>query len=456
MVSTREPGPWGPTVEGGRRFRALRVLAATLSLVLVAGGVAAYTSAQLLIDQAETNLTRVPVPELEAAETQADARHFLLVGSDARDDVDTEDREGLALGQFEGQRSDVIIYVAISEDRESISLVSLPRDLLVRDGQDQRKLAETFASGPDGLIRAIRENYDLPVNHYAAVSFGGFIEVVRTLGSVEICLDEPLVDWRAGADFDAGCQQMDATDALAYVRSRQGDRADFERIDRQHNFLRAVLSELTDTRMLANPRRLSQLVEDVSSNVTTDDALGIGQMVRLADEARGVVADGLPMTTVPAYPRRIDGIDFMIPYAPGAEALFQTLREGEPVESRGTRDERDETTVVIQTGGRETGPGIVRSTLAFAGFGARVTGTGSDQTRAQGDTRVFELPGNAQAARWVAATLGVDPEPLPSGVTPPQDATVLVSVGRDATEGLSDADADQPPDDADAGDNDQR
>ena len=438
MVSSGEPGPWGPTVHGGRRFRALRVLAATLSLALVAGGVAAYTSAQLLIDRAETNLTRVPVPELEAAETRAEARHFLLVGSDARDELDDGDRDGLSLGQFEGQRSDVIIYVAISEDRESISLVSLPRDLRVRDGERHRKLSETFAQGPDGLIRALRTNYDLPVNHYAAVSFGGFIEVVRTLGDVEICLDEPLVDWRAGADFEAGCQDMDATEALAYVRSRQGDRADFERIDRQHTFLRAVLGELTDTRVLANPRRLSQLVEDVSTNVTTDEDLGIGQMVRLADEARGVVADGLPMTTVPAYPRRIDGIDFMIPYGPGAEALFQTLRDGEPVESRGSRDERDETVVVVQSGGRGDAAAIVRSTLAFAGFPARVTGSGEDPTDADTRTRVFALSGADEQARWVAATLGVEPEPLPAGVTPPADATVLVSVGRDATDAVFD------------------
>ena len=429
-----EPGPWGPTIKAGRRFRLLRAVTAALSVAVVVGGVAAYTSAQLLIEQAETSLTRVPVPELEETEAATDARHFLVVGSDARDELDDDDLDGLSLGEFEGQRSDVIIYVAISEDRESISLVSLPRDLLVMDNGRPAKLTDTFAGGPDELIRVVRENFGLPVNHYAAISLGGFIEVVGTLGEVEICLDEPLVDWRAGADFEAGCQDMDATESLAYVRSRQGERADFERIDRQHDFMRAVLSELTDTRILANPRQLSRLVEDVAGNVTTDDNLGIGQMVGLADEARGVVADGLPMTTVPAYPRRIDGIDYMVPYRPGAEAMFQALIDGEPLASRGTRDERDETSVVLYSGGHPQSIGIVRSTLQFAGFGPRPSGTGPEELRAGSRTVVYEVPGEEERAAWVAATLGAPIESLPAGVEAPEGASVVVSVGADASD----------------------
>lgn len=446
MDSTGEPGPWGPTVEGGRRFRVLRVAAAALTLVLLTGGVAAYTSAQLLLDRAETNLTRVPVPELDEVETPSEARHFLVVGSDARDDLEDEDRAGLSLGDFEGQRSDVMIYVSISADRESISLVSLPRDLLVTDGTRLRKLTDTFAGGPDELIRVIRENFGLPVNHYGAISLGGFIEVVRTLGTVEICLDEPLYDWRAGADFEAGCHDMDATDTLAYVRSRQGERADFERIDRQQIFLRSVISELTEARVLANPRRLSQLVEDVASNVTTDEGLAMGQMVRLANEGRGVVDAGMPMTTVPAFPRTIDGVDYMIPYRPGAEALFDKLREGEPVEPRGSRDERAATSVSVYTDAGPVAGSIVRSTLQFAGFESGTVGPAPSGATAGSTTRVFEVGGEEERARWVADTLGVDPEPLPDELTPPEGVDVLVSVGQDALEGVPSGEPATEPD----------
>ena len=53
------------------------------------------------------------------------------MGSDSREGLTAEQRANLTLGEFEGQRSDTVIYVSISEDRETVSLVSLPRDLLV-------------------------------------------------------------------------------------------------------------------------------------------------------------------------------------------------------------------------------------------------------------------------------------------------------------------------------------
>ncbi len=399
--------------------------------VLVAGA-ALFTTAQLLVQQAEQSLTRVPVPELESPAAESDARHFLLVGSDARDGVDDAVRGEIPLGEFDGQRSDVIIYVAISQDRSEVSLVSLPRDLLVVDDGRHDKLTNTFAGGPDELIRVIRENFGLPVNHYAAISLGGFIEVVRTLGSVEICLDEPLEDWRAGASFTAGCHDMDATDSLSYVRSRVGTRADFDRIDRQQNFIRAVLGELTQTRVLANPRQVFRLVEDVASNLTTDDALGMGQMLGLAEEMRTVVADGLPMTTVPAYPRRIDGVDYMVPYAPGASALFSDLVAGRPVAERGTPDERSETLVMVHADGRWAAADTVRSTLAWAGFRTDGVGRGPGATEAGAVTTVYAADGERDRATWIADTLGAPLEDLPDDVTLPDGAAAIVSVGDDA------------------------
>lgn len=427
------PGPWGPTVTGGRARRWLWRTLTTAGMVLLVGVAAVGTTGALLVQQAETNLTRVPVPELEEPVTRSTARYFLVVGSDSRDELGEEDRAELSLGSFEGQRSDTVIYVAISEDREHVSLVSLPRDLLVVDDGRYRKLTDTFAGGPDNLVRVIRDNLGLPVHHYAQISLGGFVEVVRTLGGVTICLDEPLVDRKSGADFEAGCHDMDAREALSYVRSRQGLRADFERIDRQQVFLQAVLEELIDRRLLTDARRLFRLVEDLASNVATDDNLGVTTMIGLADEMRTVVQQGVPMTTVPAYPRRIDGIDYMVAYRPGTEALVDDLRSGRPLATRGSREQRDETIVALYNGGRPAGAEIVRATLAFAGFQAGGAGRGPEHLDAGPRTTVYSLPGHEDAAGWVAATLGAPVRPLPDDVTPPSDATVVVAVGEDAS-----------------------
>lgn len=427
-----QPGPWGPVMSAGRPLRLLSRIVGTVLLVGAAGGLALTTTAQLLVEQAERNLTRVAVPELEEPPVASSARHFLVTGSDARDGLDAETRSELALGDFDGQRSDVIIYVAISEDREAISLVSMPRDLLVVDQGRNTKLTDTFAGGPDQLVRVVRENFGLPVNHYASISLGGFIEVVRTLGTVEICLDEPLRDRRAGADFDAGCHDMDATEALSFVRSRQGPYADFERIGRQQTFMTAVLRELTDARVLVNPPRLFQLTEDVALNLTTDDGLQTRTMLGLADEMRQVVGGGIPMATVPAYPRRIDGIEYMIAYEPGAQAMFDDLRAGRALAEPGSRDQRNETIVALYSGGRGPATEVVRSTLAFGGFQAGFAGVGDESIAAGDTTTIYRLDGFEREAGWVAATLGAPVRELPAGITPPEGSQVVVSVGDDA------------------------
>jgi LCP family protein required for cell wall assembly len=433
MLVGGDPEPWGPELQGGRRHRVLRRvlgLAGMLGLVAV---VSLASTGLLLYRQADASLTRVSLEQLDGTTEPTEARHFLVVGSDSRGDLDDGQRGAMALGDFEGQRSDTIIYVAISADREDVSLVSLPRDLLVQDAGRQRKLTDVFAGGADDLIRVIQENFGLPVNHYAKVSLGGFIEVVRTLGGVDICLDEPLDDWRAGADFEAGCHRMSAEEALAYVRSRQGPRADFERIDRQQQFLRATLEELVDGRVLTDVPRLFNLVEDVASNVTTDEGLAVGHMRGLADEMRQVIRDGVPMTTVPGYDRRIDGVSYVVAYGPGARAMFEDLREGRPAADRGTRDEREETVVAVWSGGRATETEIVTSTLLYGGYEAGGAGSGPASLGDRETTTVYRVEGESQRAEWVAAALGAPIRPLPTSVSAPEGADVVVAVGSDAS-----------------------
>lgn len=433
MLVGGEPGPWGPTVTGGRRWRLLRRALNVVGVLALVLFVSVATTGFLLVRQAESALSRVSVGQLDVASEPSAARHFLVVGSDARDELDAETRAGVPLGQFEGQRSDTIIYVAISADRSEISFVSFPRDLLVMDDGRRWKLTETYAGGPDRLVRVLRENFGLPVNHYVQISIGGFLDVVRTLGGVHLCLDEPLRDRKSGADFDAGCHDMNAEEALAYVRSRQGARADFERIERQQRFLRAVLSELTEAGVLTNVPRLFDLVDDVAGSVVTDDRLRVTQMRGLAGELREVVRDGMPMTTLPGYTRIINGRDFVIAYGPGARAIVEKIRAGEPLPDRGTPEERSDTRVALWSGGRAEAAQIVNDTLLYAGFAAGGAGSGPSDLQAGETTTIYRLPGKEAKARWVAATLGAPVRPLPSGVSVPDNADVIVAVGDDAT-----------------------
>jgi anionic cell wall polymer biosynthesis LytR-Cps2A-Psr (LCP) family protein len=268
------------------------------------------------------------------------------------------------------------------------------------------------------------------VNHYAAVSLGGFIDIVRTLGTVEVCLDAPLRDARSGANFTAGCHDMDALDALAYVRSRSGPRGDFDRIERQQTFIRAVLREMVSTRVLTNPRQLLGIVENVSRNVTTDAQLRVSTMAGLTDELRTVVGAGLPMTTVPAYPRRINGIEYMVAYGPGARALYAEMMGDTPVADRGTRDTKRQVSVGVVSTATSDATVVVAATLQWAGFSVQRPQLTATLNAPLDITTVYAKEQDRVAAALVAATLGAPLEIVADTVELP--VPVLVTSGTDA------------------------
>ncbi len=425
---------WQAEFVGGRPRRRLRLAGLVLgwgSLLvgLVLGGVG-FAAVQRL----EGNITRVDVPMLIEAE---DGRpmNILVVGSDSREGLTNQEMAELTLGssadQIDGQRSDTVLLVQILPGDGGVNVVSFPRDLpVVLDGR-RLKLTEAFFGGPDQLVDVVQQNFGIPVHHYVEVSVLGFIQTVEALGSVEICLDEPLVDPKSGANFQAGCQDMNPGQALAFVRSRRGPRGDFDRIARQQTFLKATLRELVKAELFVDVPRLLAVVEQVASNVTTDQGLGIGRMQSLAQRIAGVVEDDLPMTVVPSYVQTIDRKSFVIPYRPGAKALFDAIEAGEKLASRGTPEERAAAVVRIWSGGRGVNTDLVSSTLFWTGFQPRLAGSGAIDAEAV--TTVFFLPGQRAAGEIVAATLGAPLRALPTDITVEPGTQVIVAVGEDAT-----------------------
>jgi LCP family protein required for cell wall assembly len=435
VAETSHVRGWRREAEGGRARRTLRRLGTLVGAIVILVGSVSAVSATMLLRQADDKLTRIPVPELDAVAASTRASSFLIVGSDSRAGLSETDRAELTLGNFTGQQSDVLIYVAISEDRQHVTLLSLPRDLLVFDDDgNPTKLTDTFTGGPDPLLRALRRNLGLPVNHFAMLSLGGFIDIVRTLGTVEICLERPLVDAKSGANFSAGCHDMTPREALSFVRSRVGPRADFERIDRQQQFLRSVLLQLVSRDVLTDPALLYRLVDNVAGNLVTDDRLGINDMRVLSAELVDVVRDGLPMMTLPSYPRTVAGRSYVLPYGPGARALLEDLRAGRTPAPRGTAETRRTTTVVLYSGGRDIEAQIVQDTLLIAGFRSLGTfGAGPEELDARRTTTVYAAPEEEVRAAWVAAILGAQLRPLPEGFSVPAGAQVIVAVGDDAS-----------------------
>ncbi|MDP9023409.1 MAG: LCP family protein [Actinomycetota bacterium] len=418
------PVRWG--LGRGRR-KAIRI-AAVVAAVAVAAVAAIGGS---LYRVAEHNVERVDLPALADKTSAAEPINVLVVGSDSRDGLTRQEREAYVLGPaYAGQRGDSVILVSISPDRADAAVVSFPRDLLVVDGERESKLTETFARGPDHVVEVLQRATGVPIHHYVEMSIPGFLDVLGAIGGVELCIDYDLHDVKSGSDLQQGCHELTPAQALAFVRSRSTPLGDFDRIERQQVFMRALLDRLIATRTLVDVPRLFAVVDDISSNVTTDSNLGVGHMRSLAKELRGLAEGQVPMVVVPGYTDQLGTKDYVVAYEAGARALYRSLRLGRPIPPRGPPDERRATGVTIWSGGRDAAAELVRRTLFWSAFAVRdvVPGPAAPPPR----TVVYASPGHELRAAWVAATLGATVVSTPDDVRFPDGVQVIVAVGADA------------------------
>ncbi|MFB7051244.1 LCP family protein [Streptomyces microflavus] len=270
-----------------------------------------------------------------------DAQNILLIGSDSRAGENSE------YGRDDGgsQRSDTTILLHLAADRKSATAVSLPRDLMVeipscrtRDDKETRKRFAQFNSafelgGTACTIRTVERMTGIRIDHHMVVDFNGFKEMVDAVDGVEICLPKAIDDKDAHLDLPAGRQTLNGEEALGYVRARKtlGDGSDTERMERQQQFLGALVNKMQSNGVLLNPTRLYPVLDAATKSLTTDPGLdSLRDLYDLVRSMRDVPTEQVQFLTVPRQPYRLDrNRDELV--EPDAGELFKQLREDKPV-----------------------------------------------------------------------------------------------------------------------------
>lgn len=314
-----------------------------LGIVALLVGTAA--GAGLLV-WAESRLNRIDIegisPVGEAGELEGyeevdleQVVNVLLVGTDERAGLTPAQRRELGTGDFEGTRTDTIMLVRLDPTQDGVSILSFPRDLLVTrcDGSRGRINAayqvgeQTGVGGPSCLVQTVTEFSGLPVHHFVAVDFGGFVQLVNLVGGVNVYLEQPIDDWRANLELEAGCHRLEGATALGFVRHRASD-SDYGRAARQQRFVKELIREATSLGNIVNVPRLLRMIDTGARAVQTDQDLSLDQMRRIAFTFRELEGDSVVARTVPGELQRIDGVAFEVPIQAEAEALFAAFQAG--------------------------------------------------------------------------------------------------------------------------------
>lgn len=331
---TADPPTPSPRPSFVRRHRTV-VLLGAVALVLAAAAVAyfVYLNTQLGgIGRFESTLRsgqRAPEPKGETAR----ARNILLLGTD-RGHAERSIEEELADGKWTtgAFRSDTIMLVHVPADSDEAYLFSLPRDAYVPiPGHGTDKINAAFSiGGPDLTVRTVEELTGIYVNHVAMVDWAGFKQLTHAIGGVEVTIPETFTDTKQDRTWEAGTHVLEGADALAYVRTRYGlEQGDFDRINRQQNFLRAVLRKTQSTGALTDPIRFSNLLQAVADATTVDSGWSTGDIRRLALRLRGLEKGDVYFLTAPV--KGVEDVEdagsVVLLAKKEARALWEALRE---------------------------------------------------------------------------------------------------------------------------------
>lgn len=254
-----------------RRHKALSVLIA-VALVLLVGIGAWLVVLNNQIGDIPRYDSKFEERDNRPPRTQPEgALNVLLVGVDGRgEDV----RERIQDGET-GILSDTMMIWHLGEDHQTSQIVSFPRDSWVDiPGRGMAKLNAAFSwGGPDLLVATLEDRLGVFIDHVAIVDFEGFRGITETLGGVEIQM------------ADGTTQNLEGEKALEYVRERKSLPAgDFDRINRQQNFLRQVLHDVTRNSTRANPITMTNLIGDLSGLLLLDDGWSNGEIRSLGLE----------------------------------------------------------------------------------------------------------------------------------------------------------------------------
>ncbi|MFK5633052.1 MULTISPECIES: LCP family protein [unclassified Ornithinimicrobium] len=310
-------------------FRRFLALVAFLLIAYVVAMVVVVAMVWGSIDQVDAAPDVPDRPGGSAGET------YLLVGTDSREGLTAEQRGDFGTGSTEGSRTDTVMMLHVPTMGDP-TLVSLPRDsyLPIRDQGTNKLNASYSLGGPELLVDTVEQATGLRIGGYLEIGFGGFVGVVDEVGGVEMCLEAPIQDEKAHLDLPAGCQELTGTEALGYVRMRYSDpRGDIGRVERQREFLAALVQKMASPAIVLNPWSLHQV------GTATGGALAIGEDTSMLEGARialamRAVANGNGNSlTVPVADMnyQTDVGSAVLWDEVGAEELFAALRRGDAV-----------------------------------------------------------------------------------------------------------------------------
>ena len=210
-----------------------------------------------------------------------------------------------------GVRTDTMILASIDTRDGDVALFGYPRGLsglsfpdgtpftayqgILNEvyiyGTDNPELFPAENPGAEAITQMIEGLSGVEIDYYVLVNLEAFVDVVDALGGVTLYVPDTIIDDEYPKEdgttisirIEEGVQELNGTEALAYVRSRRQG-SDYSRMGRQRCFLAAVAAQVDVPSLITG---LPRLLDTIEENVITDIPLEtLPDFLELAGRAR--------------------------------------------------------------------------------------------------------------------------------------------------------------------------
>ena len=317
----------------------LATIGSTLAVVLIAGSsVAAIAAWQLKNTLVENSVIigadSEPPPDIGAFEG---GFNILLVGSDTR-----EGQGGIG-GNESSVLNDVTMLMHVSEDKQSATVVSFPRDLVVplpacKNGgpaSGQPINVTLYYGGLACTVSTVEGVTGLKIQFAGLITFKGVIAMANAVGGVPVCFANNVNDPYTGLVAKKGTHKLSGATALAFLRSRHGvgDGSDLGRISSQQVFLSSLVRKIKSDDTLTDFSKLYGIALAATKNIQL--SANFASLDTLASIA--LVLKDIPLNHIVfvQYPSTtgVGGIysGKVAPIQPVADALFAVIKADKPL-----------------------------------------------------------------------------------------------------------------------------
>ncbi len=206
----------------------------------------------------------------------------ILVAGNSSDDI----------GHGGAELTDSIMVLSVNTKDNTALMLSIPRDLYVNIPEyGYGKINAAYPNGGmDKLQTVVEDVTGLNIHYQALVNYSAFRDLVNAVGGITINIDssderglyDPSLDYTTSSccalvDYPNGSVKLNGKQALNLARAR-GDAygsygypdADYTRTKYQRIMLLAIKDKASSTSVIANPFKVTKLVDAIGKNVRTN------------------------------------------------------------------------------------------------------------------------------------------------------------------------------------------